>query len=125
MNYSLNSSQIDEENLNLYEIPEFLKIIFSLAYYAISVWSVLGNMLIVWTVFYNKRMHNVTNFFIVNIAIADIIISLFCTPFQFHAAILQVNYFSLAIVFSLYKRLLFSIGNGLLYFVSWLHLQLL
>lgn len=78
------------DNLSLYEIPDTLKIIFSLAYYTISIWSVVGNCLIVWTVFFNKRMHNVTNFFIVNIAIADIIISLFCTPFQFHAAILQV-----------------------------------
>ena len=91
MNFSMNYSQAEEENFNLYQIPDVLKVLFSLAYYAISVWSVLGNLLIVWAVFYNKRMYNVTNFFIVNIALADIIISLFCTPFQFHAAILQVR----------------------------------
>ena len=123
MNFSMNYSQTDEENLDLYKIPDVLKVIFSLAYYTISVWSVLGNMLIVWTVFYNKRMHNVTNFFIVNIAIADIIISLFCTPFQFHAAILQVNFFKNEFFF-LFKSFYYSIGNGLLYFVNWHLLQL-
>jgi hypothetical protein len=92
MNSTILKNLSETEQLSLYEIPNSIIFIFSLAYYSISVWSVLGNCLIVWAVFYNKRMHNVTNFFIVNIALADIIISLFCTPFQFHAAILQVHF---------------------------------
>ena len=100
-NFSVNLNE--NENLKLYEIPNLLKMIFSVAYYSISVWSVVGNSLIVWAVFFNKRMHNVTNFFIVNIALADIIISLFCTPFQFHAAILQVTKYYFKIFFYKYS----------------------
>jgi len=36
-----------------------------------------------------RRMNTVINIYIGNLAIADIIIALFCIPFQFQAAILQ------------------------------------
>ena len=120
MNSTILKNLTETEQLSLYEIPTSIIFIFSLAYYSISVWSVLGNCLIVWAVFYNKRMHNVTNFFIVNIALADIIISLFCTPFQFHAAILQVQIlkflFFFLLIFNISSK--YSIGNGRLYSVN-------
>lgn len=37
----------------------------------------------------SRRMKTVANFFIANLAIADIIIGIFTIPFQFQAALLQ------------------------------------
>jgi len=41
---------------------------------------VVGNSLIVWIVLCNPRMRNVTNYFIVNLAVADILVCVFCLP---------------------------------------------
>jgi len=41
---------------------------------------VVGNSLIVWLVLCNPRMRNVTNYFIVNLAVADILVCVFCLP---------------------------------------------
>ncbi|KZC10314.1 Tachykinin-like peptides receptor 99D [Dufourea novaeangliae] len=42
-----------------------------------------------WIIATSRRMQNVTNFFIANLALADIVIGLFAIPFQFQAALLQ------------------------------------
>ena len=60
----------------------FVTALLSFAYGIISLLSVFGNGLIIWAVLRNKRMHNVTNYFISNLALADVIIGLFATPFQ-------------------------------------------
>ena len=75
--------------IDLFRISPFLELLFKIIYYSVSVISILGNSLILFVVIRNKRMHNVTNIFITNLAFVDIIISLFSTPFQFKAAILQ------------------------------------
>ena len=36
-----------------------------------------------------RRMHTVMNVYIGNLALADVIIAVFCIPFQFQAALLQ------------------------------------
>ena len=41
---------------------------------------VVGNSLIVWIVLFNPSMRNVTNYFIVNLAVADILVCVFCLP---------------------------------------------
>ena len=65
-----------------YEVEWYTVTLLSIAYGIISILSVLGNILILWAVIRNKRMHNVTNYFICNLALADIVIGLFATPFQ-------------------------------------------
>ena len=82
-NYLNTTNHFDNETvIELYIIPKSLEIFFSIIYYSISLFSVFGNLLIIIAVVWNKHMQNVTNIFIVNLAIADIIISLFSTPFQ-------------------------------------------
>jgi len=51
-------------------------------YGTISVMAVVGNALVIWIVTSSKRMHNVTNLYIANLALADIVIGLFSIPFQ-------------------------------------------
>jgi hypothetical protein len=75
-----NSSSYTE--FKIYAIPRDLQLLFAVAYYTISIVSVLGNVLIIYVVAKNKRMHNMTNYFITNLAFVDIIISVFSTPFQ-------------------------------------------
>jgi hypothetical protein len=66
----------------LFEIKPALKNVFSSVFNCISLVSILGNFFIILAVLRCKRMHNVTNYFIINLAIADIIVSVLATPFQ-------------------------------------------
>ena len=60
--------------------PMFVTI--SVLYGLISIVSVVGNFLIILVVMKNRRMQNVTNYFICNLAMADIVIGIFVLPFQ-------------------------------------------
>lgn len=51
------------------------------AYSVIIVISLFGNVVVCHVVIKNKRMHSVTSLFIMNLAIADILITLLNTPF--------------------------------------------
>jgi len=52
---------------------------------------VVGNALIVWIVLCNPRMRNVTNYFIVNLAVADILVCVFCLPITLLSNLLSGN----------------------------------
>ncbi|RZF39144.1 hypothetical protein LSTR_LSTR005772 [Laodelphax striatellus] len=73
----------------LYDVPLELIVLLSIFYGTISVLAVVGNALVMWIVATSRRMQNVTNCFIANLALADIVIGLFAIPFQFQAALLQ------------------------------------
>ena len=60
--------------------PVYMIVIYSVAYLAVFCLGVVGNFLVVSVVYRNARMHNVTNLFIVNLAIADILVCIFCLP---------------------------------------------
>ncbi|ROT71291.1 putative substance-K receptor-like, partial [Penaeus vannamei] len=66
----------------LYEVPTSLVVLLSFFYGSISLVAVVGNALVMWVVATSKKMHTVTNYFIANLALADIIIGLFAIPFQ-------------------------------------------
>ncbi|GIY42361.1 substance-P receptor [Caerostris darwini] len=74
---------------DLYEVPTSLVIILSCCYGTISLVSVVGNLSVLLIVAVSRRMRTVTNYFIANLAVADIVIGLFAIPFQFQAALLQ------------------------------------
>jgi leucokinin receptor len=73
----------------VFEVPLNLLILLSFLYGSISLIAVIGNSLVIWIVITTKQMHSVTNFYIGNLAVADVIIGLFSIPFQFQAAVLQ------------------------------------
>ncbi|KAK2576236.1 hypothetical protein KPH14_005605 [Odynerus spinipes] len=73
----------------LYDASTGVIIFLSFCYGTISVLAIVGNFLVMWIVATTRRMQNMTNFFIANLALADIIIGLFVIPFQFQAALLQ------------------------------------
>ncbi|XP_043928581.1 probable G-protein coupled receptor 83 [Protopterus annectens] len=57
------------------------KALLIVAYSFIIVISLFGNVLVCQVIFKNKRMHSATSLFIVNLAVADIMITLLNTPF--------------------------------------------
>lgn len=81
-NYTLN-------DMGLYEVPVAVVVFLSICYGTVSMVTVLGNFCVLWIIATSRRMQTVINFFIANLACADIIIGLFCIPFQFQAALLQ------------------------------------
>jgi len=81
------STNITDPGLYQPELSEV--IVISLFYCAISLTAVLGNSTVILIVLTSRRMQSVTNFFIANLALADVIIGLFAIPFQFQAALLQ------------------------------------
>ena len=60
-----------------------------IAYGLISIVAFFGNSLVIWIVGVTKSMHDVINFYIANLALSDILLAIFCIPFQFYAALEQ------------------------------------
>ncbi|KAL8568244.1 hypothetical protein ACOMHN_027767 [Nucella lapillus] len=80
---------INHTSQNPYDVPTGLICLLAFLYGSISLLAVLGNSLVILIIIKNRRMHTVTNIFIANLAVADVIIGLFSIPFQFQAALLQ------------------------------------
>jgi len=79
----------NESHAPLYSPSAGIVALLSIFYGAISLVAVMGNATVIIIVCTSRRMQSVTNFFIANLALADVIIGLFAIPFQFQAALLQ------------------------------------
>ncbi|KNC29885.1 Neuropeptide Y receptor [Lucilia cuprina] len=79
----------EEEFERLYSAPVEIIVLLSIFYGSISILAIIGNTLVIWVVATTRQMRTVTNMYIANLAFADVIIGLFCIPFQFQAALLQ------------------------------------
>ena len=86
----------DDENdyvlfdyVDIYKVPISLIALLSVFYGIIILVALVGNILVIYVVFVSPRMRTVTNFYIANLAFADVTISMFTIPFQFHAAVVQ------------------------------------
>ena len=91
MDSEAGGSNVSTDSLesSLYVFPSYFVVVLSLLYGSISLVAVVGNCLVITVVARNSRMHNVTNFFIANLSLADVLIGVFSVPFQFQAALLQ------------------------------------
>ncbi|XP_013177839.1 PREDICTED: substance-K receptor-like isoform X1 [Papilio xuthus] len=85
----LNQNGTKDTYDTLYDVPTGLIVLLSVLYGSISMLAVVGNFLVMWVVATSRRMQSVTNCYIANLALADIVIGLFAIPFQFQAALLQ------------------------------------
>lgn len=50
-------------------------------YVIIFLLSVVGNILVILTLIQNRRMRTVTNVFLLNLSISDLLLAVFCMPF--------------------------------------------
>ncbi|XP_065209813.1 tachykinin-like peptides receptor 99D [Planococcus citri] len=73
----------------LYQVPPYMVILLSICYGSISVLATAGNGLVIWVIVGSRRMRNVTNYYIANLALADFLLAVFAIPFEFQAALLQ------------------------------------
>ncbi|XP_052268702.1 RYamide receptor-like [Dreissena polymorpha] len=74
-----------------FQISEYVQVLIIVLYTFVILIAICGNGTVCYLVYKYKRMHTVPNYFIVNLAISDIIMALFCIPFTF-VANLVLNY---------------------------------
>ncbi|XP_076458625.1 neuropeptide SIFamide receptor-like [Babylonia areolata] len=60
--------------------PSYMIFVFSLAYLLIFLCALVGNTMVVIVVVRTPRMRSVTNYLIANLAVADILVAVFCIP---------------------------------------------
>ena len=58
-------------------------------YTIIFVLSVVGNSLVITTLAQNRRMRTVTNVFLMNLAVSDLLLAVFCMPFRLIPTLLK------------------------------------
>ncbi|KAJ8318682.1 hypothetical protein KUTeg_003773 [Tegillarca granosa] len=80
-NILMNSSV--EELLPTVKHPLHVVVIFAIFYSVIFLFALFGNIVVVVVVWKHRWMHTVTNFFIVNLAVADVLVAIFCIPITF------------------------------------------
>uniref|UniRef100_A0A1I7XEH2 G_PROTEIN_RECEP_F1_2 domain-containing protein n=1 Tax=Heterorhabditis bacteriophora TaxID=37862 RepID=A0A1I7XEH2_HETBA len=81
MSVSENSSYV--EYTEVYRLTPLMKVICICFYNVLCVCSVYGNLLVILVILYFRRLRTATNILILNLAIADLLISVFCTPFSY------------------------------------------
>ena len=79
MNYS-EPFTISEEDFLPEELPESLKTTLSVLYSIIMAGAFLGNSLVICVILANETMRNVTNVFLVSLALSDILIAVWNVP---------------------------------------------
>lgn len=75
----------DDESYYVVGVPLYLKILASIGYITAMILGIGGNALTIVVLFF-QRSKTVTNFFIVNLAISDLIFALLCIPSTYVAA---------------------------------------
>lgn len=69
-------------------------LIYCIAYLVVFVVGLVGNCFVIAVVYRSPRMRTVTNFFIVNLAVADILVIVFCLPATLMSNIFVRKYLS-------------------------------
>lgn len=64
-------------------VPKAVEALMYIMYIVISVAAIGGNVIVCYIVFAYQRMRSVTNFFIANLAVGDILMASLCIPFGF------------------------------------------
>lgn len=81
MNASLNMNESASIAHDLfYRHTMTMTIVYCVAYFIVFALGLIGNFFVVAVVFRSPRMRTVTNYFIVNLAVADILVVVFCLP---------------------------------------------
>ena len=70
------------------EMSLHIKVFIIVAYSAITIIALSGNVTVCYIVYAYQRMRTVTNYFIVNLAFSDILMAVMCIPFTFVANLL-------------------------------------
>ena len=84
---ALNSTALPNETTiapgNPYILPWYAQLIYIVLFVSMVLVAAGGNIIVIWIVIANERMRTVTNYFLVNLAVADALISILNTLFNF------------------------------------------
>ncbi|XP_076368816.1 RYamide receptor-like [Tachypleus tridentatus] len=78
-----NENNVTDSQLQDNPVPTGVQVLMYVMYIAISLTAVGGNGIVCYVVLSDSRMRTVTNLFIVNLAVGDILMALLCIPFTF------------------------------------------
>ena len=85
----MNTTNYSNSNINMNGIvPLYLKILASIFYIFSIILGIGGNTLVLLVVIHFRRIKNVTNFFILSLAISDLIFIILCVPSTYITAYL-------------------------------------
>lgn len=76
--------QVDNITLKdvpLLKQPEHMIIIYCIAYSLVICVGLIGNGFVIAVIYKDPSMRNVTNYFILNMSVADVLVALLCVPF--------------------------------------------
>ncbi|XP_078659879.1 neuropeptide FF receptor 2-like [Branchiostoma floridae x Branchiostoma belcheri] len=79
-NDSYNGTMFDFGNPVLKQTVPIIAV-FVISYFVVFAMCVVGNVLVCFVVLKIPRMRNVTNFFILNLSVSDLLVAVFCMPF--------------------------------------------
>ncbi|KAI5644588.1 7 transmembrane receptor (rhodopsin family) domain-containing protein [Phthorimaea operculella] len=96
MNITMNRSDLDAVSDEfIYRHSGAMTAVYCAAYLLVFVVGLVGNCFVIAVVYRSPRMRTVTNFFIVNLAVADILVIVFCLPATLMSNIFVREYFRL------------------------------
>jgi hypothetical protein len=77
------SSDPDEALMNQFILPWWRQVLWSALYAVMVVVATGGNVIVIWIVLAHKRMRTVTNYFLVNLSVADTMVSTLNVTFNY------------------------------------------
>ena len=72
-----------------YEEPLWLQVVFAIIFAIITVLGLGGNAIVCYIVLGNARMRTVTNYFVVNLAVGDMLMATMCVNFTFYSTMYE------------------------------------
>ncbi|VVC90506.1 unnamed protein product [Leptidea sinapis] len=80
LNITMNRSELGVEDEFIYRHGGAMTAVYCVAYLLVFIVGLVGNLFVIAVVYRSPRMRTVTNFFIVNLAVADVLVIVFCLP---------------------------------------------
>ncbi|XP_076467575.1 cholecystokinin receptor type A-like [Babylonia areolata] len=87
--YNVSEGNLSHVPEHEYVVPRISAEIQIVLYTLIFLLAVVGNLLVLITLFQNKRMRTVTNVFLLNLALSDLLLAVFCMPFTLVPVLLR------------------------------------
>nr|UNA06200.1 tachykinin-like protein receptor [Hyphantria cunea] len=82
-NKYVNTSQNYTETYQSFILPWWRQVLWTVLFAGMVVVATVGNLVVIWIVLANKRMRSVTNYFLVNLSVADAMVSTLNVTFNF------------------------------------------
>ncbi|ENN72174.1 hypothetical protein D910_08482 [Dendroctonus ponderosae] len=80
----INASNIsDSEDRNQFILPVWRQVLWSILYAGMVIVATGGNLIVIWIVLAHKRMRTVTNYFLLNLSVADTMVSTLNVTFNY------------------------------------------